>query len=692
MMSRQLARMTFPKVDQHFIAFGGGLDLETPPLFVPPGFARESQNYECDINGGYASIMGYERFDGQAAPSAGNYAVMNVTITGAFAANDAITGVTSGATAVVVSNVTTYLVITKIVGTFVSGETLNVGGVAQGTASSAATIDGASSALLHAQYKNLAADEYRDDIAAVPGSGNVLGVVRYSGVTYAWRNNAGATAAVCYKSSSTGWVLVPLGEEISFTLGSGDIDEGDTLTRGGVTSTIKRLVITSGTLAAGTAAGRLIIHTRAGGNYTAGAATTTGAGALTLSGVQTAITVSVTGRYRFIIENFGGAAGTRRVYGVDTVNRGFEFDGTDYSYTPLTTGMATDTPNHICAHKNQLFFGFPKGSVQHSGPGTPYIWSVILGATEIAMGDELTGFFSQPGSADVGALSIFTRNRTSILYGNGVSSWVLVPYRAELGAYADTIQDIGFTVFLDDQGITNFQTSQSFGNFAHATLSQRIKTWLNTARTKAISSCTVRDKSQYRLFFNDQYALYVTFDGRKILGMMQEYLAHQARCIWSGEESTGAETIYFGSTNGMVYQMEKGTSFDGATIEHYLNLAWDHLKSPRTLKHFKECMLEVKGTGYSSFNFSFELGYGSSDINQPGTEAETVAFSSGTWDASGAVWDVLFWDGRTLNKTVSDMGGTAENVSLKFNGNSDYDSPIRFSGAIIHFIPRRTMR
>ena len=696
MNARQLASLKFPKVEQAFIAFKGGLDLETPPLFVASGSLREVQNYECDVLGGYKTLTGYERFDGRPAPSAANYATINVTITGTFAAADTITGVTSGATAVVIAVVTTttpnYLAITKIVGTFVSGETLNVSAVGQGTTSSAATIDGASTALLHAQYKNLAADQYRNDIAVPPGSGNNLGGVKFSGTLYTWRNNAGGTAAAIFKSSAAGWVAVPTGSEISFTVGSGSVDEGDTLTQGGVTATIKRLVITSGTLAAGTAAGRLIIHTIAGGNYAAGAATTTGGGTLTLSAVQTLIAIAAGGSYKFIVENFGGSAGTKRVYGIDGANKGFEFDGTDYSYTPIATGMTSDIPTQIGSHKNHLFFAFPNGSVQHSGPGTPYVWSAVLGASEIGMGDTVTGFMTQPGSATTGAMVIFTRNRTSILYGTGVASWVLVPYRAELGAYTNTIQDIGFTVFLDDQGITNFQTAQEFGNFSHATLSEKIKTWLNTERTKVLSSYISRNKSQYRLFFSDQYALYTTFRGNKIIGMSQVYLDHQAKWVWSSEESDGSETIYFGSTDGMVYQMEKGTSFDGGVILHYMSASFDFLKSPRTLKHFKECMLEVVGSGYSSFLFSFELGYAATEINQPGTVTKTVSFSSGTWDASGAVWDALFWDGRTLSKTVVDLGGSAENISLMFRGSSDYDSPIRFSGAILHFIPRRALR
>ena len=95
------------------------------------------------------------------------------------------------------------------------------------------------------------------------------------------------------------------------------------------------------------------------------------------------------------------------------------------------------------------------------------------------------------------------------------TNWKLVPYREELGAYQYTIQDTSDTLFLDDRGLTNFQSSQVFGNFAHSSISGLIRTWLNTQRTKAVASCVVRDKNQYRLFFSDQYALYVTMNRNK---------------------------------------------------------------------------------------------------------------------------------------------------------------------------------
>lgn len=674
---------------QERIAFGGGFDTETPPLSLPSGLVRSAQNYECPVEGGYARAMGYERFDGQESPSDATAVVIDITLTGAIAVGDTVTGVTSAATAVViVVPDATSIVVTKVVGTFVSGEVLNVAAAPQATTTSAT--HGAATAILRAQYANLAADEYRGDIAVPTGSGNSLGGVRFGGITYTWRNNAGGTAANLWKSSATGWQQVTLFNEISFTVGAVVTPaEGETLTQGGVTATLKRVVLTSGTFAGGAAAGRFIISNPAGGNFAGGAATLSGGATCTLTAIQTAITFLPDGRFQHVVDNFGGSVQTNRIYGCDGVNRGFEFDGT--VLVPISTGMTTDAPNNVHVHQKQLFFSFG-ASVQHSGPGTPYVWSVILGAAEIGMGDAATGFMTQPGSTSVGALAIFTRNRLSMLYGTGVSNWQLIPYRKELGAYQYSIEDVGYTMFLDDQGITNLRTSQNFGNFSHAAMSARIKTWVNAKRTKVSASCVCRDKSQYRLFFSDGYVLYFTFSKKG--GMMPIKFPNAATWAYSSEESDGSETIFFGSTNGMVYQMERGTSFDGDAIEHWIDLAWDFIGSPRLLKKFLRAALEVSGTGYAEFAFNFGLGYNATDTAQPSSQTKTVSFSSGSFDDAALTWDQvgLVWDGQTLSPSTADMGGEAENVSLSIRGSSDYHESIKFSGAMIDFIPRRYLR
>ena len=691
---RQIAAMGQAKPPiPAMIQFKGGLDQETPPLLLPSGMLRQSLNYEADVNGGYARTKGYEIFNGNTSPSSAVYTYLECTSITGGAVGDTLTGA-GGATGKIIVVAATYFVVTKRNATaYVIGENLNVGAGTIAVASTVGVVSGAPSTLLHAQWMNLAADVYRADIAPPTGSGSNLGGIRFGGVLYTFRNNAGGTAADVWKSTASGWSQVTLFNEIGFTVGAVAVPaEGATLTQGGVTATLKRVVLTSGTFAGGNAAGRFIISNPAGGNFAAGAATLTGGVTCTLSAVQTAIALLPGGRYEFIVENFGGTVATKRIYGVDGVNRGFEFDGT--VLVPITTGMTADTPNHVISHKKQLCYAFG-ASFQHAAPGTPYIWSAVLGASEIGMGDTITGFAIQPGSETSGAMAIFTRNLTSILYGSGVGTWNLVGYREEIGAYPYTIQNAANTMFLDDQGVTTFQTSQAFGNFAHNAVSARLKSWLNSQRTKAVASCVSRDKSQYRLFFSDGYALYVTF-AQTAKGtayyLTSMLLLNPVTWVYSSEETDGSETIFFGSTDGNVYQMEKGTSFDGGAIEHYLYLAWDSLKSPRTIKNFYDCTMEISGSGYFEFSFAYALGYSSSDIVQPTPQSAVTSFSAGGWDAAGVVWDMGVWDGQTLMPSHFDMPGEAENISLIITGSSDYCETARFSGALIHYSHRREMR
>jgi hypothetical protein len=676
-----------PQVKTSFFAFKGGLDQVTPPLEAVVGSLRSAANVEIGVNNGYARLGGYERFSGKARPSSATYAILTCTIAGSVSLGDVLTDNAGTTFGTVIALPTGQAVLTLITGTFSAGN-IKVSGVVVGTCTGAQESAAAATPALNATYLNLAADAYRALIGVVPGSGSILGVHIYNGHVYAFRNNAGGTAAVMHVDSPSGWSAITLFNEVSFTAGSGvaTIIDGGTLTQGGVTSTIKRVVVQSGTLAAGNAVGRLIITNPAGGNFAAGAATV-GAGTLTLSGIQTAITMLPGGRFEFDNWNFGGGTSTKRMYGADGVNRGFEFDGT--TLVPIVTGMTADTPLHVRQHKSHLFFAFG-GSAQHSAIGDPYNWSVVSGANELACGDTISGFVELTGTATSGALAIYTRNRTSVLYGNSSADWNLVHYEDEAGALPYTLQFVTQGVVLDDKGITLLSTTQNYGNFANAVASAQIKPLLNDLTSLAVSSCIVRQKNQYRVFFSTGDAVYVTFKDGKILGMTPATLPDPVLCITSLEGSTGREEIYFGSSDGYVYQMDIGTSFDGDPIAWSAELAFNHFGSPRTLKSFKKAVTEVTGGDYSEFYFSYQLGYGSSEYDSPEASTSTSDLTSSNWDSGN--WDALFWDGRSLTPSESDITGTAENISLVYSGSSDEFQPFTLNGAIVHFTPRRNLR
>lgn len=664
-----------------YIALRGGLDLVTPQLALKPGYVRDALNWEQSITGGYTRIAGYERFDGRPSPSAASYSTLLANITGSIVANDTITGGTSGATGVVISVEDGIVAYTKASGTFTAGEDLEVSAVVEGTVTSiGGSINRDDWGVTQA---NLAADVYRADIAAVPGSGPVRGVYYFGGVLYAFRNNAGATALIPHKSSGSGWTAIALNNQISFTLGTAVYAEGSSLTQGGASATVLRVVLETGTWAGGTAAGRLIIGTVTGGPFAAGAAA--GGGACTLSGAESAITLAPSGRVEIDVGNYGQGS---RMYGADGVNKAWEFDGT--VLVPITTGTTPDTPKHVQCHQDHLFLTFG-ASLQHSAIGFPYDWTVAGGAAEYAMPDTITGLVRMPGDQSGGALGILMASTTQMLYGTSAATFTLVSFDDATGAKSYTQAKVGGQVLMfDTGGVFSLRTSQDYGNFSTNALTHPIRPWTQVRRNLARAALVNREKSQYRVFYSDGFGLYITL-GNKGAASMPVYFPDPVYCACQGEAPDGLETSFFGSDNGMVYRLDAGTSFDGAAIDHHMTLVYAAQGNSRVRKRYRAAVLEVNGEGYSQFEMTYELGYGGTEPAQ-GVAIQTagINLSSVYWDSF--TWDDFTWDGRTLTPTELELHGTAENISLRIAGSSDLYAPFTINSVVLHYTTRRGMR
>lgn len=677
-------------VHMDYFALEGGFDTMTPPLTMPPGKAILSQNFEVSETGGYRRIAGYERYDGRPSPSAQFFYTIPATITGSWATNDPLVGATSGATATIIGSSATGFLVAKITGTFVAGENLRIAAVTVAVCTGAAFNGGATSVEDEATYTALAANVYRLDIAVVPGSGRVRGVWLYNNAVYAFRNNAGGTACAMYKASSSGWTAVALGHKLSYNSGTGLISTGDTVAgaTSGATGVVTRVANRTGTW--GTDAQGLITFASITGTFVTGEQLRVNGGGVKQAladGTNSAITLSKDGRYQFVNYNFGGAAGTVRMYGCDGINPAFEFDGT--VFVPVTTGMAADSPTFIAAHRSHLFLSFGS-SVQHSAITNPYSWTAILGAGELAAGEDVTGMTPHVGSDQSSALVIMTRNRIQILYGNSSADWKLINSETDVGGHAYTQQKIGDMYWLDDRGLTSLQAVFQFGNFQGSTVTQQIQDWLKEKVPRAQDSCIVRSKNQYRMFFNDKYALYLTFINNKIAGVMPVLFEDEVTCSVSGEGVTGEEQMYFGSTDGLVYQMDKGTSFDGDVITAFFTTAYNHIKSPQIRKRYRKALLELRGTGYLSLQFGYELDYGQVTT----TQAEDVTLQSNLgatyWDAF--TWDNFFWDGKTLSPSDLSIGGSGENIALAVLSQTAISPSFTVTGMLVHYTPRRRVR
>ena len=92
---------SMPKVGYEYVQLEGGLDVVTSPLKIPGGKMTGCRNFEIDQYGGYRRVDGYERFDGQPAPSSATYQYLPATISGALVSGNILTGLISGATGTV---------------------------------------------------------------------------------------------------------------------------------------------------------------------------------------------------------------------------------------------------------------------------------------------------------------------------------------------------------------------------------------------------------------------------------------------------------------------------------------------------------------------------------------------------------------------------------------------------------------
>ena len=672
-----------------YVKFGGGLDLVTPAMTIANGCALAAHNYEPGVFGSYPRIDGFEIYSGQPSPSDAVYSYCAVSLVGAIAVNDTITGATSGATGVIVVVGATDMAITKVVGTFTASENFTVLGVTKGAMTALPLVCGYATGLADATARAAAADEYRADIAAPTGSGGIRGIVELNGTVYCFRDNAGGTACGIWKATSSGWSAITLYKIISFTTGtSSAIADGASITQlvSLATATVKRQVIVSGTIAGGTAAGYLVIDVTSGTFDATNAIQVGGVTKATASSLATQIAIAPAGRYEFVAYNFTGFANTRRLYGADGVNKAFEFDGA--VYIPITSGMPTDTPLHVSAHKKMLQLTF-RGSVQTSTIGNPHSWAALTGATELAMGEVISGMLNQPGEV----LAIATRNSTTQLLGSSISDFKLDSLAPEVGAIPYTMQNLGHGFWLDDRGVIEITRTQAFGNFDNATVSRKVQPVIDAIRSVVTCSSVYKSRNQYRLYGSDGTGVIMTIaDGRYGPEFHFSTFKYPVNisCAWSGEDANGKDVIFLGASNGKVYQADKGSSFDGESIEAILQLPFNHSKSPNTIKSYRRAQLEMTTVGYSAIRMHPEFSYGDADIATHALTTTEVQGAGGYWDI--ADWDEFYYDSAVVASPSMSIAGDGKNIGLIVYSISAIDRGHTIQGVLLSYSPRRPVR
>lgn len=664
-----------PNRQTPYLPFVGGLDTTSQRLRITPGAVQAALNYEPDLQGGYRRLGGFEPFSGKPRVSDATYYPLGASggFTAAAVLGAVATGATSGASGTICYRGTDWIGVADPTGTFTLGEQIRIGGVTTGIYNQE---PGSITAFVNNDALAAAAALRRANIAAVPGSG-VTRIMGLLGNVYALRNNVGGTAAAVWKATSAGWVSVALYHEISFTGGTTEYVEGSTLSRGGVTATVKRVALTTGQWTAGSpASGRLIITAPVGGAFTAGAAA--GGGVCTLSGPSTAIALQPLGALDFDEANMVGNA--RRLYACDGVNRAFEFDGD--VLVPIDVPVSVK-PSFVVNQGDYLFWGCGS-DIAVSSTGDPYNCTPLTGGAQIGSGATLSGLMGLRGAQSTGAIFVGTTAGPKVLYGKDKDTFNLIALDSELAVQPRSMQPINSGMYLDTSGIRSLSTTQNFGNYSAGLVSKQISSWL---KSKVVScSCSINSRTLMRIWFTDGTGLAGVPGPKGTVQWMPLNIGMVVRQMIS-TVINGVERVFFTSDDGFVYEADAGRSFNGQSVEAWLML---HSFAAGSVSVHKSLHgISMEATGESAFQLKTQIEFNDGDPNVAvGDVIDGTSGPSGMrWDVGQ--WDVGVYDGGAVTSIRFPLKGNGNTMALAVFSSSATELPHTLAGAIFNITPRR---
>lgn len=374
--------------------------------------------------------------------------------------------------------------------------------------------------------------------------------------------------------------------------------------------------------------------------------------------------------------NFTGSAATLEVIGVDGKNPAFRFDGT--TYTQIVGPITPDAPTNLEILPSQvLLLSYGGGSFVFSAIGDPTNFNANENGGEIAVSDEITEIQVQADSTCV----IGCKNRTYMLYGTSKADFQLKSLSTKVGMRKRTAQNLSELLFLDDRGLTMLSRVQQFGDFAQSAISQKVQPLIDQYAGREVCSATFKTKNQYRLFFEDGSALFSTFDANGAPQFSTVNYGVPIVCAYTSENESGIESVYAGSSDGYVYHLDKGFSFDGLEYESYLLTGFMSFGSPETKKKWHKLVVECDSVTEVLLNAIAYLDYMDPDLPD-----DALLIGSGArWDL--ADWDDAVWGGSSISWADLYISGLSRTIAIYLSNTSSKMPPHIISTLFIHSKP-----
>jgi hypothetical protein len=199
----------------------------------------------------------------------------------------------------------------------------------------------------------------------------------------------------------------------------------------------------------------------------------------------------------------------------------------------------------------------------------------------------------------------------------------------------------------------------------------------------------VRTRDLYRAFWSDGLGISV-YMGKKRPEVMFIDLGRAVTCACSAETADNSEQIWFGSDDGMVYQMEKGRSFDGDPVAYYLRLPFNHMGGPNVIKRWHKVALEYDAASDISLSLSGEVDNANPD--QPVIAEQTLLGFGGGGFWGSVNWDQFYWSAPVDGEAIAYLDALGKNMSLLLGGESADEEPHTLQGITLSYTVRGAIR
>lgn len=639
--------------------FKGGLISNLSPLqhgINAPGSARLLKNFEPSVDGGYKRIEGFSKYDTATVPPYGFPKVHGSGQTG------------------------TTLIIGNIFITPEVNDTFTIAGVTGTYSINNVSYDNTNKRATLTLSTSLASSPA--DLAAITfaaHTGLIKGVAAWESSVIALRNNS------LYKSTGSGWTKINV-PSYGTVLVNGAGQTGSSLVMDGLTDNPK---VGDTFTISGVEKVYTVLTTA---TVTSGGATLSISPALASSPADNAAVTWLTSNYsesEKLRTSKYRISTTSKIVGVDGVNYPFIYDGSTYTVLDATTDLLG--VSFAAFHKNHLVFA--KGDrIIFSSPYTDTDFNAANGSGIISIGGAITGIivFRE-------ALIIFTEKSISQITGNTSVDFVLQSITRNVGCVAsDTIQEIGGDImFLGPEGLRLLGATDRTGDFNLGVVSKVIQQEATDLilSSSSFSSVVIKQKSQYRIF---GYNSSVTPSSSKGILGTQMTADNTASIAWA--ETTGiksyvadsdyknqTETIVFAHTDGYVYRMESGSSFDGTNIIASFATPYVPINDPRVRKTFYKLFLYTDPLGSVTTSVNLKLDFDDVGSIQP----ETITLSNttgsvGFYGTSTAKYGTTVYGDRLKRLFQTQVVGSAFSVSLQFVSNSA-DPPFSVDAATLEY-------